>query len=118
MLSQARRATPARPQRMLSSFVPRRLGSCTLFRRNSSRRALPSTTALHPNSKWPTGVPPAMGEHVMPSGKTAPPSHSTTVATGVPHLFRYHDAETDTRVEARCRCVRCVLITTRLIRLL
>jgi hypothetical protein len=30
-----------------------------------------------------------MGEHLMPSGKTAPPSKSTTVGTGEPHIFQY-----------------------------
>ena len=53
---------------MLSSFMPRRLGSCIPFRRNASQRELLSINPLHPNSKWPTGVPPAMGKHVLPTG--------------------------------------------------
>ena len=59
------------------------------------------TTRRHPNSQWDTGVPPSMGEHVMPSGKTAPLSTSTTVGTGAAHLFQYHAGETATQVQAR-----------------
>jgi hypothetical protein len=63
--------------------------------------AAASGARRHPNSQWPTGVPPRMGEHVMPSGRVAPPSVSTTVKTGVPHLFQYHNEETPVSVEAR-----------------
>jgi hypothetical protein len=57
-------------------------------------------------SKHPTGVPPRMGEHTMASGRVAPPSFSTTVNTGAPHMFQYHNAETPVSVEARAAALR------------
>jgi len=42
------------------------------------------------NGQWPTGVPPVMGGHTMPSGDVAPESTSTTVGTGgVPMVYEY-----------------------------
>ena len=56
----------------------------------------------HQNSKWPTGVPPVMGEHLMPSGLTAPISRSTGPGTGIKHLFSYPtDAGAAVQVEVR-----------------
>ena len=60
-----------------------------------------SSPRKHPNSQWPTGVPPRMGEHVMPSGVTAPLSTSTGVGTGPPHLFQYTNQEAPVTVEVR-----------------
>jgi len=53
----------------------------------------------HKNSQWPTGVPPQMGGHLMPSGTYAPLSFSTGCATGIPHLFKYHENDTETAVK-------------------
>mmetsp|Transcript_19712 Transcript_19712/g.43084 ORF Transcript_19712/g.43084 Transcript_19712/m.43084 type:complete len:365 (-) Transcript_19712:592-1686(-) len=50
------------------------------------------------NSKWPKGIPPQMGGHLMPSGQYAPLSNSSGCATGPPHLYQYHDTETNTSV--------------------
>lgn len=65
------------------------------------RAAAAPPPLLHSNSRWPTGVPPRMGEHVMPSGRVAPASTSTTSGTGFPILFAYHSQETAVSVEAR-----------------
>lgn len=43
------------------------------------------------NGQWPTGVPPEMGGHTMPSGDEAPLSTSTTVGTGVDMIYHYAD---------------------------
>jgi|APGre2960657444_1045066.scaffolds.fasta_scaffold07472_2 hypothetical protein len=89
---------------LVAHLQPVRLSSpapaCRLrVRRPSCVAAVPGRR--HPNSQWPTGVPPRMGEHLMPSGRTAPPSTSTTSGTGLPHLFQYHGSETAVTVEAR-----------------
>ena len=45
---------------------------------------------IAPISRWPTGIPPVMGAHLMPSGDVAPISTSTGVATGPKHEFQYY----------------------------
>lgn len=69
--------------------------------------ASPATPAAAPkwNSKWPTGIPPEMGGHKMPSGQIAPLSKSSGCGTGLPHFFQYHEKETDVKVEVRPRVV-------------
>eukprot|EP00239_Pterosperma_sp_CCMP1384_P001935 CAMPEP_0197849678 /NCGR_PEP_ID=MMETSP1438-20131217/12868_1 /TAXON_ID=1461541 /ORGANISM="Pterosperma sp., Strain CCMP1384" /LENGTH=383 /DNA_ID=CAMNT_0043462461 /DNA_START=65 /DNA_END=1216 /DNA_ORIENTATION=- len=49
----------------------------------------------HQNSQWPTGIPPVMGGHVMPSGEVAPKSESTGPGTGAIHMFQYYDSGKD-----------------------
>lgn len=80
-------------------------------RRRENRRRSPlicsattptqATGAPKWNSKWPTGIPPEMGGHVMPDGRVAPVSKSTGCGTGPKHTFLYHEAETDSKVEVR-----------------
>mmetsp|Transcript_20723 Transcript_20723/g.28691 ORF Transcript_20723/g.28691 Transcript_20723/m.28691 type:complete len:388 (+) Transcript_20723:44-1207(+) len=53
---------------------------------------------LHPNSQWPTGIPPEMGGHRMPSGMYAPTSVSKGSGTGERHMFQYQDPVTDADV--------------------
>jgi len=60
--------------------------------------ATTSLPAGHQNSKWPTGVPPQMGGHYLPSGNYAPISQSTTSGTGKPHQFQYYDDDQDVDV--------------------
>ncbi|CAL5229687.1 g13056 [Coccomyxa viridis] len=43
-----------------------------------------------PKSRWPKGIPPVMGAHLMPSGEVAPISTSKGAGVGgVPHKFMY-----------------------------
>ena len=63
--------------------------------------ATTSLPAGHQNSKWPTGVPPQMGGHYLPSGNYAPISQSTTSGTGKPHQFQYYDDDQDVDVLVR-----------------
>jgi len=49
-----------------------------------------------PHTRWPKGIPPVMGAHLMPSGVVAPISTSGGAGVGnVPHEFQYHTEVTD-----------------------
>jgi 6-phosphogluconolactonase len=52
-----------------------------------------------PRTRWPKGIPPVMGAHLMDSGEVAPVSTSKGAGLGgLPHQFHYADKEVDADV--------------------
>ncbi len=51
------------------------------------------------NGRWPNGIPPVMGAHLMASGVVSPISVSKGPGIDVtPHPFQYHETDTDVTV--------------------
>lgn len=94
-------ARPLAPPRGGRPAAARFRQSAVRVAADAAAPAAPAGGRKHPNSQWPTGVPPKMGEHVLASGRTAPVSVSTGCGTGAPHMFQYHAAQTPVNVEAR-----------------
>jgi len=61
---------------------------------------IPEHINVIPKSRWPQGIPPVMGAHLLESGAVAPLSTSKGPGTGEPHKFFYPEGPADVGVIA------------------
>ncbi|KAG2488167.1 hypothetical protein HYH03_013310 [Edaphochlamys debaryana] len=60
----------------------------------------PFINSIPNNGRWPNGIPPVMGSHLMASGVISPVSVSKGPGIDITeHQFQYHDTETDAVIE-------------------